>query len=247
MTFRPTLNGRQTNSAPSSWGTRAASGAWSRSSIKCSGLPTNPSPSVLAAWPRPSFYRLLDVEELTDTLLFEVHRQAVLRRGQQSGCRVLLAIQDTTAYNFNTRDALEGLGSISSSKVRPNIAGLHVHSPLLSAADEDAVLGCWRPSSTSANCRAKGAVWARTTANPSRARKACAGLRAWSWPGRPGTSSTPSPISGANFAPTNLWVKLSSEVRAPRGFGVRCQLRHGTGDGLKFFATLTRPYVAPTR
>ncbi len=88
-----------------------------------------------------AFYRLLDVEELTDTLLFDVHRQAVLRRAQHSGCRVLLAIQDTTACNFNTRDSLEGLGSISSNKLRPNIAGLHVHSTLLSAADEDAVFG----------------------------------------------------------------------------------------------------------
>ena len=88
-----------------------------------------------------AFYRLLDVEELTDTLLFEVHRQAVLRRARLSGCRVLLAIQDTTACNFNSRDSLEGLGSISSNKVRTNIAGLHVHSTLLSAADEDAVFG----------------------------------------------------------------------------------------------------------
>ena len=88
-----------------------------------------------------AFYRLLDVEELTDTLLFEVHRQAVLRRARHSGCRVLPAIQDTTACNFNTRDSLEGLGSISSNKVRTNIAGLHVHSTLLSAADEDAVFG----------------------------------------------------------------------------------------------------------
>jgi hypothetical protein len=88
-----------------------------------------------------AFYRLLDVEELTDTLLFNVHRQAVLRRAQQSGCRVLLAIQDTTACNFNTHHSLEGLCSISSNKMRPNIAGLHVHSTLLSAADEDAVFG----------------------------------------------------------------------------------------------------------
>lgn len=88
-----------------------------------------------------AFYRLLNVEELTDAALFEVHRQAVLRRARHSGCRVLLAIQDTTACNFNTHHSLEGLGSISSSKVRPNIAGLHVHSTLLSAADEDAVFG----------------------------------------------------------------------------------------------------------
>ncbi|WP_395747569.1 IS4 family transposase [Prosthecobacter sp.] len=88
-----------------------------------------------------AFYRLLDVEELTETVLFEVHRQAVLRRAQSSGCGVLLAIQDTTACNFNTHHSLEGLGSISSSKVRPSIAGLHVHSTLLSSADEDAVFG----------------------------------------------------------------------------------------------------------
>jgi hypothetical protein len=88
-----------------------------------------------------AFYRLLDVEELTETLLFEVHRQAVLRRAQQSGCRVLLAIQDTTTCNFDSHHSLEGLGSISSNKVHSDFAGLHVHSTLLTAADEDAVFG----------------------------------------------------------------------------------------------------------
>jgi hypothetical protein len=96
------------------------------------------SPSVAEA---KAFYRLLDVEELTDTLLLEVHRQSVLRRAQASGCGVLLAIQDTTTCNFDTRHCLEGLGSIASNKARSDMAGLLVHSTLLSAADEDAVFG----------------------------------------------------------------------------------------------------------
>lgn len=108
-----------------------------------------------------AFYRLLDVEELTDTLLLDIHRQAVLRRDQHSGCRVLLAIQDTTECNFNTLDSLEGLGSISSNKLQPNIAGLLVHSNLLSAADEDASLGFWVPSSTPASLRARSAARGR--------------------------------------------------------------------------------------
>lgn len=88
-----------------------------------------------------AFYRLLDVAELTDTLLFEVHRQAVLRRAQESGCRVLLAIQDTTTCNFDSHHSLKGLGPISSNQSRANFSGLHVHSTLLTAADEDAVFG----------------------------------------------------------------------------------------------------------
>lgn len=88
-----------------------------------------------------AFYRLLDVELLTDTLLFEVQRQAVLRRAKASGCRVLLAIQDTTTCNFDSHHSLEGLGAISSNRCKSGIQGLHVHSTLLSAADEDAVFG----------------------------------------------------------------------------------------------------------
>jgi len=88
-----------------------------------------------------AFYRLLDVEELTDTLLFEIHRQAVLRRALESGYRVLLAIQDTTTCNFDSHHSLKGLGPISSNKNKADFAGLHVHSTLLTAADEDAVFG----------------------------------------------------------------------------------------------------------
>ncbi|MFY7866796.1 IS4 family transposase, partial [Roseateles sp.] len=88
-----------------------------------------------------AFYRLLNVETLTDTLLFEVQRQAVLRRAQASGCRVLLAIQDTTTCNFDSHHSLDGLGAICSNRCKSGIQGLHVHSTLLSAADEDAVFG----------------------------------------------------------------------------------------------------------
>lgn len=88
-----------------------------------------------------AFYRLLDVESLTDTLLFEVQRQAVLRRAKASGCRVLLAIQDTTTCNFDSHHSLDGLGAISSNQSRSGFQGLHIHSTLLSAADEDAVFG----------------------------------------------------------------------------------------------------------
>jgi hypothetical protein len=86
-------------------------------------------------------YRLLDVDTLTDALLFEVHRQSVLRRARAAGCSVLLAIQDTTTCNFDSHHSLDGLGSISSNKARTDFAGLHVHSTLLSAADEDQVFG----------------------------------------------------------------------------------------------------------
>jgi len=88
-----------------------------------------------------AFYRLLDVERLTDTLIFDEHRQAVLRRARASGCSVLLAIQDTTTCNFDSHHSLEGLGAISSNRSKSGIQGLHVHSTLLSAADEDAVFG----------------------------------------------------------------------------------------------------------
>ncbi len=88
-----------------------------------------------------AFYRLLDAETVTDTLLLEVQRQAVLRRAMASHCRVLLAIQDTTTCNYDTHHSLDGLGAISSNQLRADFQGLHVHSTLLTAADEDQVFG----------------------------------------------------------------------------------------------------------
>jgi hypothetical protein len=88
-----------------------------------------------------AFYRLLNDAALTDTLLFEVHRQSVLRRVLESQCTVLLAIQDTTTCNFDSHQSLEGLGSISSNRSKSDFSGLHVHSTLLTAADEDQVFG----------------------------------------------------------------------------------------------------------
>ena len=87
------------------------------------------------------FYRLLDHELLTDTLIFDTHRAGALRRAQASGVEVFLAIQDTTTFNFDTRKSLEGLGSIGSNNVESSTSGLLVHSTLLTAADHNQVYG----------------------------------------------------------------------------------------------------------
>ena len=87
------------------------------------------------------FYRVLDNELLTDTLIFDTHRVGVLRRAQASGVEVFLAIQDTTTFNFDTRKALDGLGSIGAHNVKSPTAGLLVHSTLFTAADRDQVYG----------------------------------------------------------------------------------------------------------
>ncbi len=88
-----------------------------------------------------AFYRLLDHELLTDILIFDMHRAGALRRAQASGVEVLLAIQDTTSFNFDTRKALEGPGSIGANNVKSSTSGLLVHSTLLTAADRDQVYG----------------------------------------------------------------------------------------------------------
>lgn len=88
-----------------------------------------------------AFYRLLDTDTLTESLLFAVHRKAVLRRAEQSGCIVLLSIQDTTSCNYDTHHSLVGLGAIGSNQLHKDFKGLNVHSTLLTAADEDAVFG----------------------------------------------------------------------------------------------------------
>ncbi len=87
------------------------------------------------------FYRLLDNDLLTDTLIFDTHRVGVLRRAHDSGVEVLLAIQDTTTFNFDTRKSLKGLGSIGSNNVESSTSGLLVHSTLLTAADRPQVYG----------------------------------------------------------------------------------------------------------
>lgn len=87
------------------------------------------------------FYRLLDNDLLTDTLIFDTHRAGALRRAQASGVEVFLAIQDTTTFNFDIRKSLEGLGSIGSNNVKSSTSGLLVHSTLLTAADRNQVYG----------------------------------------------------------------------------------------------------------
>jgi len=88
-----------------------------------------------------AFYRLLDNDLLTDTLILDVHRKGVIRRASASRCLVLLAIQDTTTCNFDTHKSLKELGTISSNQGKAEVAGLHVHSTLLTAADNDQVFG----------------------------------------------------------------------------------------------------------
>ncbi len=88
-----------------------------------------------------AFYRVLDEELLTDALIFDTHRGAVLLRAQQSEQAVLLAIQDTTTFNLDTHKALQGLGSIGANNVKAVTNGLFVHSTLLTAADSDQVFG----------------------------------------------------------------------------------------------------------
>lgn len=88
-----------------------------------------------------ALYRLLDNDLLTDTLVFQTHQAGVLRRAHASGVEVLLAIQDTTTFNFHTHKSLKGLGSISANNVKSTTSGLHVHSTLLTAADREQVYG----------------------------------------------------------------------------------------------------------
>jgi hypothetical protein len=88
-----------------------------------------------------AFYRLLDHDELTDTLIFDTHRAGVLRRAGAVAERVLLAIQDTTTLNFDRHKSLEGLGAIGANNTEKSVSGLLVHSTLLTAADSDQVYG----------------------------------------------------------------------------------------------------------
>jgi hypothetical protein len=76
-------------------------------------------------------YRLFDHAEMTEDRILDAHRGATCGRLAGDGEEgFLLVIQDTSALNFSTRSAMEGLGPIGSQKVN-RTPGLFLHGHLV--------------------------------------------------------------------------------------------------------------------
>jgi len=88
-----------------------------------------------------SIYRFWSNEQVKSSQILESHRAAVVARGHQAG--VVLAIQDTTDFNFSSHRHTQGLGFINQSEQQ----GIKVHSCLaVSGAGEPLGLlsqFCW--------------------------------------------------------------------------------------------------------
>ena len=76
-----------------------------------------------------AIYRLLGNDELDREEILRTHREATVRRIIESE-KTILAIQDTTSLNYNTREKMEGIGYISDKTL-----GVNIHSCLAVTTD----------------------------------------------------------------------------------------------------------------
>jgi hypothetical protein len=81
-----------------------------------------------------AIYRMLGNEDIGREEILRVHREATIRRMSDYG-GTILAVQDTTGVNYNTRVKTGGIGYISDKTI-----GVNVHS-CLAVTEEGLVLG----------------------------------------------------------------------------------------------------------
>lgn len=92
--------------------------------------PASSLPTALGKWSdTKAAYRFLDNERVTPAAIYQGHRRATLERAK--GHSVLLAVQDTTVFNFTLHRQTEGLGPIG----KQGLAGFFLHSCLGVSAD----------------------------------------------------------------------------------------------------------------
>jgi hypothetical protein len=76
-------------------------------------------------------YNFCDHSRVNDTDIVAAHRQATLNRITAGGYERILAVQDTTEYNFNHHPATAGLGPLDN----PAVQGFFAHSTLAVTTD----------------------------------------------------------------------------------------------------------------
>jgi hypothetical protein len=76
-----------------------------------SAVPVANLPKVLVEWSSlKAGYRFMNNQKVTHEKIIETEKQDTWRRIEQEQGRILLAVQDTTSFNFANRQALAGLG-----------------------------------------------------------------------------------------------------------------------------------------
>jgi hypothetical protein len=74
-------------------------------------------PQALTDWSSlKAGYRFVNNESVTHAGIIELERQATGQRAAAAGGDVILAVQDTTTFNFANRAALSGLGVLDDNK-----------------------------------------------------------------------------------------------------------------------------------
>jgi len=87
--------------------------------------PASSLPTALGKWSdTKAAYRFLDNKRVTPAAIYQGHRKATLKRAK--GHSVLLAVQDTTVFNFTLHRETEGLGPIG----QQGLSGFFLHSCL---------------------------------------------------------------------------------------------------------------------
>ena len=76
-----------------------------------------------------AIYRLLNNEGLDREEILRTHQEATVKRIIKNG-KTILAVQDTTSLNYNTRAKMDGIGYISG-----NTLGVNIHSSLAVTTD----------------------------------------------------------------------------------------------------------------
>lgn len=95
------------------------------SDLSCN--PTASIPEFCGNWAATqAAYNYFDNRAVSSEEVVQAHRQATLKRIKEAGYQRILAIQDTTEYNFNHHPATEGLGPLDN----PAVKGFFAHSTL---------------------------------------------------------------------------------------------------------------------
>lgn len=89
--------------------------------------PTASIPEFCGNWSATrATYGYCKNQAVSRAVVLEAHRQATLGRIEDGGYQRILAVQDTTEYNFNHHPATTGLGPLDN----PQVKGFFVHSTL---------------------------------------------------------------------------------------------------------------------
>lgn len=92
--------------------------------------PASSVPEAMGDWSATkACYRFLDNDQVKPNAIYQAHREATLERAKE--CDVLLAVQDTTVFNFTLHRKTEGLGPIG----QKGLSGFFYHGCLGVSSD----------------------------------------------------------------------------------------------------------------